>query len=75
VGTLSGDLVEINVLELILKRGTIKGSLAEVRKEDYATILRLFADGTFQPVSDSVLPLEEAKAAHTRIEAKQAFAK
>jgi len=68
VGTLSGDLAQINVMDLIMKRGTIKGSFAEVRQEDYETILRLFADGTFQPVIDSVLPLREARAARERIE-------
>jgi NADPH:quinone reductase-like Zn-dependent oxidoreductase len=75
VGTLSGDLAEINVMDLIMKAGTIRGSFDVIRAEDFTTILQLFAAGTFQPVIDSVLPLSAAHMAHERIEAKQAFGK
>lgn len=75
VGTLSGDLAEINVMDLIMKGGTIRGSFDVIQPADFATILQLFADGTFQPVIDSVLPLSAARAAHERIEARQAFGK
>jgi NADPH:quinone reductase-like Zn-dependent oxidoreductase len=75
VGTLSGDLAEINVLELIRKCGTIQGSSAEPPKEEYAKILGLFANGTLQPVIDCMFSLEDARAAHQRIEAHQAFGK
>ena len=75
VGTLSGDLAQINVMDLIIKRGMIKGSFEAIRCEDYDTVLNLFADGTFKPVIDSVLPLEQARLAHERIEAKRAFGK
>lgn len=75
VGTLSGDLAEINVMDLIMKAATIHGSFGVIRPADFDTILHLFADGTFQPVIDAVLPLAEARAAHERIEARQAFGK
>jgi NADPH:quinone reductase-like Zn-dependent oxidoreductase len=75
VGTLSGDRAEIDVMDLIMKRGTIKGSYAPVPSEDYETILQLFARGVFRPVIDSVLPLAEARQAHERIEARQTFGK
>jgi NADPH:quinone reductase-like Zn-dependent oxidoreductase len=75
VGTLSGDLAEINVMDLIMKAGTIQGSFDVIRPEDFTTILQLFAEGTFQPVIDSLVPLSAARAAHERIEARQAFGK
>jgi NADPH:quinone reductase-like Zn-dependent oxidoreductase len=74
-GTLGGDLAEINVADLIAKRGTIQGSNTEVAKEDYAKILGLTANGTFRPVIDHMLSLEDARAAHARIESQQAFGK
>lgn len=75
IGTLSGDIAEVNVMDLIMKNGTIKGSFNLIRKEDYAQILQLFADGTFQPVIDLILPLQAARTAHEKIETKQAFGK
>ena len=75
VGTLSGELAEINVMDLIMKNGSIKGSFDIIRREDFERILQLFANDTFQPVIDSVLSLPEARAAHERIEAKKAFGK
>jgi NADPH:quinone reductase-like Zn-dependent oxidoreductase len=75
VGTLSGDLAEINVMDLIMKRGTIRGSFGVIRRDDYDTILSLFAEGVFRPVIDSVLPLSAAREAHERVQAKQAFGK
>lgn len=74
-GTLSGDVAEIDVMDLIMRRGTIRGSFDVIRPADFDRILSLFADGTFRPVLDSVLPLRDARAAHERIEAKQAFGK
>jgi len=74
-GTLSGDLGEVNVMDLMLKRASIHGSLGAIRAEDFEAILRLFAEGTFRPIIDSVLPLREAPTAHERIEARQTVGK
>ncbi|MFN6495876.1 MAG: zinc-binding alcohol dehydrogenase family protein [Nostoc sp. DedQUE01] len=74
-GTLSGDLAEINIMDLLMKNASIHGSFAVIQPQDFDQILQHFAAGIFQPVIDSVLPLEEASAAHKRIEAKQAFGK
>lgn len=75
VGALGGEVAEINVMDLIMKNATVRGSFDTIRKEDFETILRLFADGTFKPVIDSVLPLREARRAHERIEAKMVSGK
>lgn len=74
-GTLSGDLAEINIMDLLMKRGSIKGSFGVIGRGHMTTILRYFADGTFKPIIDSVLPLEKAREAHERIEAEEAFGK
>jgi threonine dehydrogenase-like Zn-dependent dehydrogenase len=42
-GTLSSEMAEINVMELILKQGTIKGSFEVLSKETYEKILRLLS--------------------------------
>ena len=75
VGTLSGDIAEVNIMDLIMKRGTIKGSFATLTNQDFKQILTLFANKTFKPVIDCVLPLKEARAAHERIEAGGVFGK
>lgn len=74
-GTLGGDVAEINVMDLIMKRGHITGSFAKIPASEYDDILRLFATGTFRPVIACVMPLRDAKLAHERVEAKQAFGK
>jgi NADPH2:quinone reductase len=74
-GTLSGDLAEINVMDLLMKRGSIKGSFGVIGRGHMTTILRYFADGTFKAVIDLVLPLEKAREAHERIEANKGFGK
>jgi len=75
VGTLSGDLAEIDVMDLIMKRATVRGSFGVIRRDDFDRILALFADGTFQPVVDSVMSLAEARRAHERIESGAVFGK
>jgi len=75
VGTLSGEIAEINVMDLITKNAQIIGSFGRISREDFTTVLQLFAEGTFQPVIDQVLPLSEARAAHERIESRAAFGK
>ncbi len=75
VGTLSGDVAEINAMDLIMKNASIVGSFGVIRRTDFDRILALFADGTFRPVIDAVMPLQEARAAHKRVESGAAFGK
>ncbi|MEZ4749922.1 MAG: zinc-binding dehydrogenase [Bdellovibrionota bacterium] len=75
VGALGGEVAENNVMDLIMKNATLRGSFDTIKAEDFDTILRLFADGTFKPVIDSVLPLADARRAHERIEAKMVSGK
>lgn len=75
VGTLSGDMAEFNVMDLIMKRGSIKGSFGTIARQDMEWILQRFAKGVYQPVIDVVLPLKKAKEAHERIEAKDGLGK
>lgn len=75
VGTLSGDVAEMNVMDLIMKAGTIKGSFGVISKTDFETILGLFANGTFQPVIDTTFPLSQAAEAHDRVESGKALGK
>lgn len=75
VGTLGGDKAEIDVMDLIMKNASIRGSFGQIRREDMDTILRLFANGTFQAVIDSIWGLRSAPYAHELIESQEAFGK
>lgn len=75
VGTMSGDRAEIDVMELIMKAGTIRGSFGIISPEAFEGILEKVADGTYKPPIDLVLPLSRAAEAHERIESKQGFGK
>jgi NADPH:quinone reductase-like Zn-dependent oxidoreductase len=75
VGTLSGDEAGINVMDLIMKNGAILGSFDAIRREAFDEILRLFAEGVFRPVIDSVLGLNAAREAHEKVEARGVFGK
>jgi NADPH:quinone reductase-like Zn-dependent oxidoreductase len=44
-------------------------------KEDFEGAYELVASGRARPVIDTVLPLEEARAAHERMEAGEQFGK
>src|SRR5260221_352372 len=74
-GALGGDVGQINIIDIIMKNATIRGSFGVIRQEDFEKILRLYSRGAFQPVIDSVLPLSEARAAHEKIESRQTFGK
>jgi NADPH:quinone reductase-like Zn-dependent oxidoreductase len=58
-----------------MKNGMIRGSFGVISKQDFETILGLYATGTFTPVIDSVYPLEEAHKAHERVESGSAVGK
>lgn len=75
VGTLSGDKVEINAMDVLMKNASIIGSFDVISEKDYEAILEHFAKGTFKPVIDSIMPLSQARAAHEKIERKESFGK
>jgi NADPH:quinone reductase-like Zn-dependent oxidoreductase len=56
------------------KQLTIYGSTMGTR-EDFERVYELIASGRARPVVDSVYPLEEARAAHERMEAGEQFGK
>ena len=74
-GTLSGDRAELDVMDLIMKHGSVRGSFDAISAADFDTILARFADHSFEPVIDCVLDLRQAREAHERIEAKANFGK
>ena len=73
----SGPKVEVNLLPVMLKRLTLTGSTLRIRSpeekgEIASALLRyvwpMIADGKVKPVMDQRFPLEEAAAAHARLE-------
>ncbi|UFP96336.1 quinone oxidoreductase family protein [Gloeobacter morelensis] len=75
VGTLSGAQAHLNLGDLIARNATICGSLRSIDPTDFDTVLQLFEAGTFQPVTNLVLPLEQAPLAHELLENRQNFGK
>lgn len=78
IAFLHGPKVQLDLLRLLLKRLTLTGSTLRIRSvEEKGRIARalerevwpLFEAGRIRPVIDSVLPLEDAAAAHRRLEA------
>jgi len=58
-----------------MKNANILGTFDVLKEGDYEKILNMFADATFHPVIDSIMPLSKAAEAHTRIETGQCFGK
>ena len=84
VGTMSGSKVEADLGVLMRKRLTVLCTVLRSRPlvekielvQAFArTILPLLAAGRLRPVVDRVLPLDEAAAAHTAMEANENFGK
>lgn len=78
IAFLSGPKVELNLAPLMMRRQTITGStlrpqsdLAKARIADQlrAHVWPLIVAGRVRPVMDQIFPLEDASAAHTRMEA------
>jgi putative PIG3 family NAD(P)H quinone oxidoreductase len=77
IAFLQGPKVELNFAEVMMRRLTITGSTlrpqsdlakARIAAEVEAHVWPMIAAGKFRPVMDSEFPLEEAAAAHTRME-------
>src|SRR5438105_5607388 len=84
VGTTSGAKAEIDYSPVMHKRLRLMGTSLRIRSiEEKATATRLFAQhvvpllasGIVRPVIDSILPMEEVRAAHERIESNESFGK
>jgi putative PIG3 family NAD(P)H quinone oxidoreductase len=84
VGTTSGSKAEIDFSVAMTKRLRIMGTALRIRSaEEKATATRLFteqvvpllANGKVRPVIDKVFPMNEARAAHERIESNESFGK
>lgn len=77
IAVLGGLKAEINMARLMSKRQTMTGSTLRPRSNEFKALLAdeiynhawpLFEDGTITPVMDQIFPLEEAAAAHARME-------
>ena len=79
IAFLEGSRVEVDLLQVMLKRLTITGSTLRARPVAYkgevaaaleARVWPLLSGGRFKPVIDSTFPLREAAAAHERLESR-----
>jgi zinc-binding alcohol dehydrogenase/oxidoreductase len=73
-GATSGPNPPAQLHRVWWKQLTIYGSTMGTR-EDFAGMLELVASGRARPVIDEVFPLEEARAAHERMERAEQFGK
>mgnify|MGYP001823232621 FL=1 len=73
-GATTGPIVKLNLAHLFWKQLQIIGSTMASR-EEFEQVMRRIADGTLEPVVDSVLPLEEIRAAHETLEGGDVFGK
>ncbi len=84
IGLLAGATGELPLGLLLAKRGTLIGSVLRSRPlEEKAAlaqavsreVLPLFASGRLRPVIDTILPMQEIRAAHQRLEQNESFGK
>ncbi len=84
IAFLQGPKVELNFAQVMLRRLTITGSTlrpqsdlakARIASELEENIWPLIASGRIRPIMDSEFPLEEAAAAHERMESSQHIGK
>jgi NADPH:quinone reductase-like Zn-dependent oxidoreductase len=73
-GGTTGPKVELDVRQLFWKQVEVIGTTMASRQEFEAAMNGVFS-GPLVPVVDTVLPLEEIAAAHTRLEAGRQFGK
>ncbi|MDA5095410.1 NAD(P)H-quinone oxidoreductase [Aliiroseovarius sp. KMU-50] len=84
IAFLSGPKAEINFAQIMAKRLTVTGSTlrpqsdlakAKIAEELAEKVWPLLDKGTVKPVMDQVFPLEDADAAHARMETSQHIGK
>lgn len=73
-GATTGPKVELDLRMLFAKHLTLYGSYMGSVSETYE-LLPLVDSGTFKPIVDTVLPLQEAQQAHQRMETSAHFGK
>lgn len=73
-GRTAGLIGETNIRELFIKQTRIIGSTMGNRRE-FAQVTRLVFERRLRPVIDQVMPLEQLRAAHERLEAGAQFGK
>jgi NADPH:quinone reductase-like Zn-dependent oxidoreductase len=73
-GTTTGYRAAIDLRHLFARQLSLLGSYMG-RKSELLAAAPLFFEGKLQPVIDTVLPLEQAQAAHERLEARRQFGK
>ena len=73
-GGTGGPEVTVDVRALYLNWQSIRGTTMGSRR-DFEGLLRMVNAGSWRPVIDSVRPLEEAAAAHDRVQAGEHFGK
>jgi NADPH:quinone reductase len=84
IGGVAGGKAEVDLYQILRKRLQVVGTVMRARslEEKIATtsaftreVLPLLAQGTVQPVIDSVFPLEQIQEAHRRLESNETFGK
>ena len=84
IGGVAGGRADVDLYQILRKRLHIIGTVMRARslKEKIATtnafgeeVVPLLAQGSIQPVIDSVFPLEKVRDAHRRLESNETFGK
>jgi putative PIG3 family NAD(P)H quinone oxidoreductase len=84
IGGVAGGKIEVNLYQILGKRLHVIGTVIRSRSLQekiavttaFATeVVPLLAEGTIQPVIDSVFPLEKVQDAHRRLESNETFGK
>ncbi|MEO5617824.1 MAG: zinc-binding dehydrogenase [Candidatus Eisenbacteria bacterium] len=73
-GATLGSTVSLEINALFGKHLSLMGSWMG-RRAELVEVLRFVRDGRLKPVVDEVIPLAEARRAHEKLEARQAFGK
>ncbi len=74
LGATGGETVELRIRPLYLQQRSLLGSTMGSPR-DFASLLGTLADGGWEPVVDTVLPLGDAERAHARLRAGAHFGK
>lgn len=84
IAVLGGAKAQLNMAQLMVRRHTLTGSTMRARTDRFKALLAqeiganawpLFEDGTLRPVMDRMFPLDQAGAAHARMEAGEHIGK